>query len=221
MPPAPPPETAYHHGDLPNALRAAAAEVLAERGTAGFSLREVARRAGVSHAAPAHHFGDAQGLLTAVAVDAFGELTRASEAAVAGVDDPVDQLARLGRAYVEVSRSHPGHCAVVFAQDAVDCDAPTYQQSGQRAYGVLRGVVERLAAADNPDLDVELAAASCWAMVQGLLTIHGPLARMAADDPRMSVPDIGDLAEAMSRLIIEGLAPSRTEVARPRRSPRN
>jgi AcrR family transcriptional regulator len=186
----------YHHGDLPNALRRAAVDVIGERGVAGFSLREVARRAGVSHTAPAHHFGDVRGLLT-----------------------PTDQLARLGRAYVEVSRSHPGHCAVVFAQDAVDCDASIYQQSGQRAYGVLRGVVERLAAADNPDLDVELAAASCWAMVQGLLTIHGPLTRMAADDPRMAVPDIGDLAEAMSRLIIEGLAPTRVEVAPRRRSP--
>lgn len=208
VPPAAPPESAYHHGDLPNALRSAAAEVLAERGTAGFSLREVARRAGVSHAAPAHHFGDARGLLTAVAVEAFDELTRASQAAIEGVDDPVDQLARLGRAYVEVSRSHPGHCAVVFAQDAVDCDSAAYQHSGQCAYGVLREVVEHLAEARNTDLDVELAAATCWAMVQGLLTVHAPLTRMAADDPTASVPEIGDLAEAMSRLIVQGLAPS-------------
>lgn len=212
MPPAPPPATnpteagAYHHGDLPNTLRATAAEVLAERGTAGFSLREVARRAGVSHAAPAHHFGDAQGLLTAVAVEAFEELTRASEAAIDGIDDPVDQLASLGRAYVEVSRSHPGHCAVVFAQDTVDCGAPTYQDGGRSAYGVLRGVVERLGATQNPDLDVDLASATCWAMVQGLLTIHAPLTRMVADGGD-ALPDIGDLADAMTRLMVAGLAP--------------
>jgi AcrR family transcriptional regulator len=208
---SPPPTQAhaYHHGDLPNALRSAAAEVLAERGTAGFSMREVARRAGVSHAAPAHHFGDAQGLLTAVAVEAFEELTRASRAAVDGVDDPVDQLGRLGRAYVEVSRSHPGHCAVVFAQDAVDCDAPAYRDSGRDAYEVLRGVVTRLGAERNPDLDVELAAATCWAMVQGLLTIHEPLTRMSDQGDGPEVPDIGDLADAMSRLIVDGLAPTR------------
>ncbi len=205
---SPPAAHAYHHGDLPNTLRSAAAEVLAERGTAGFSLREVARRAGVSHAAPAHHFGDAQGLLTAVAVEAFEELTRASEAAIEGVDDPVDQLARLGRAYVDVSRSHPGHCAVVFAQDAVDCDAPAYQDSGRCSYEVLRGVIARLGAARNPDLDVELAAATCWAMVQGLLTIHEPLTRMADQGDGPEVPDIGDLADAMSRLMVAGLAPA-------------
>jgi AcrR family transcriptional regulator len=196
----------YHHGDLPVALRCAAAEVLAERGTSGFSLREVARRAGVSHAAPAHHFGDARGLLTAVAVEAFEELTRASSAAIEGVEDPVEQLARVGRAYVEVSRSHPGHCAVVFAHDAVDPDDPAYREHGRRAYGVLRGVIERLAAERNPALAVDLAAATCWAMVQGLLTIHEPLTHMGTDGPA-AVPPIGDLAEAMSRLVVDGLAP--------------
>ena len=54
----------YHHGDLPAALRAAAVDLIQERGPAKFSLREVARRAGVSYAAPSHHFGDARGLLS-------------------------------------------------------------------------------------------------------------------------------------------------------------
>lgn len=63
----PPPPRPYHHGDLRAALLHAAEEELAERGMEAFSLRSVAKRAGVSHAAPAHHFGDAQGLLTALA----------------------------------------------------------------------------------------------------------------------------------------------------------
>ena len=63
--------TTYHHGDLPNALRRAAVEVIEERGLGAFSLREVARRAGVSHTAPAHHFGDMRGLLTSVAIEGF------------------------------------------------------------------------------------------------------------------------------------------------------
>ena len=65
---------AYHHGSLRSALIAAAEAVIAERGLDGFSLRETARRAGVSAAAPAHHFGDARGLLTAVAAQAFADL---------------------------------------------------------------------------------------------------------------------------------------------------
>ena len=66
-----PPPRPYHHGDLREALLAAAEAELAERGIEGFSLRGVAKRAGVSHAAPAHHFGDARGLLTALAADGF------------------------------------------------------------------------------------------------------------------------------------------------------
>src|SRR4030095_14934141 len=64
----------YHHGDLPRALLEAAVQAIAEAGAAAVSLRELARRAGVSHAAPAHHFGDKAGLLTAVAADGFRRL---------------------------------------------------------------------------------------------------------------------------------------------------
>src|SRR6186713_342124 len=71
----------YHHGDLPRALLEAAVEAIAEVGPAAVSLRDLARRAGVSHAAPAHHFGDKAGLLTALAIEGFelltAELTRA------------------------------------------------------------------------------------------------------------------------------------------------
>ncbi len=194
----------YHHGDLPNVLRQAAADLLAERGVAGFSLREVARRAGVSHAAPAHHFGDARGLLTAVAVEAFQYLTRASEAASSGIADPVEALARLARAYVTVSVEHPGHCAIAFRSDAVAVDDPAYHEWGQRAFGVLLSAIERLGRDRAPDLDVEMAAALCWATVQGLTTIHAPLEAMADRQDR-TVPPIGDLAEDFTRLLVTGL----------------
>src|SRR5215208_779795 len=110
----------YHHGDLPNALRRAAVDVIVERGLGGFSLREVARRAGVSHTAPAHHFGDVRGLLTSVAEEGFVLLHDASEAAVAGGGAPVERLAALGEAYVGMARLHPAHCEVMFRTDLVD-----------------------------------------------------------------------------------------------------
>ncbi|MDQ6696084.1 MAG: TetR/AcrR family transcriptional regulator [Actinomycetota bacterium] len=193
----------YHHGDLANALRRSAAALLAERGVAGFSLREVARRAGVSHAAPAHHFGDARGLLTAVAVEAFQYLTEQTEAAVVGVDDPVEALARLGRAYVTVAVEHPGHCAIVFRSDAVDAANPAYREWGERAYGVLVRTIERLARELAPDLDVDLAAALCWSTVEGLLTVHPPLQAMA-ERHGGTTPAIGDLAEQLIRLLVTG-----------------
>ena len=197
--------TPYHHGDLPPVLRAAAADLLAERGVAGFSLREVARRAGVSHAAPAHHFGDATGLLTAVAIEAFQYLTEATGSA-AEAEDPVDALVAVGRAYVTVALDHPGHCAVVFRSAAVDTDDPEYQDWGTQAFGVLLGTIGRLAAERAPDLDVELASTLCWAMVEGLLTIHAPLTSMARRKDR-EVPPIPDLAEALTHLVVHGLAP--------------
>src|SRR5262249_21793367 len=77
--PGSPPREAYHHGALRESLLEAAEGLLAERGLAGFSLREVARRSGVSPAAPAHHFGDSAGLLNAVAIQAFEGLRAALE----------------------------------------------------------------------------------------------------------------------------------------------
>ncbi len=194
----------YHHGNLPDALRSSAADLLGERGVAGFSLREVARRAGVSHAAPAHHFGDATGLLTAVAVEAFEHLIAETEAAVAGIEDPVDALAKLGRAYVSVSVRFPGHCAVVFRKDAVDADDPRYRACGHGAFEVLRSTIQRIADERNPDLDVLEASFLCHAMVQGLVDLHGTMEGLAAQQGE-EVPAIEDLAEAFTRRLAVGL----------------
>src|SRR6476469_9901859 len=110
----------YHHGDLANALRRAAVDVIDERGMAGFSLREVARRAGVSHTAPAHHFGDVKGLLTSVAAEGFEALRQVTSEAAARHTEPVEQLRAIGEAYVALARSNPGHCVVMFRTDLVD-----------------------------------------------------------------------------------------------------
>lgn len=196
----------YHHGDLPNALRGAAADVLAERGLAGFSLREVARRAGVSHAAPAHHYGDARGLLTSVAVEAFEHLRAATQAAADSSDDPVESLVRLGQAYVRVAVEHPGHCAVIFRQDAVDERCPEYAAAGAGAYEVLVGALERLATARNPDLDIATAARLCWSAMQGLVALH-PVMDAQAGRHGGELPGIEDVAGDVTRLLVAGLAP--------------
>lgn len=205
-------EHRYHHGDLNHALRRAAAELMAEKGASGFSLREVARRAGVSHAAPAHHFGDATGLRTAVAIDAFEHLTLATQAAFDAHDDPAERLAAVGRAYVEVAVSHPGHCAVAFRTDLVDTDNDEWIAAGERAFGVLEASLSALAAALNPELDIALAAVTCWSAMQGLIELHGAMASRQAHHGLGELPPIGDLAEQVSRTLVDGFR-LRTEPA--------
>src|SRR3982751_4795766 len=103
-----PARDAYHHGALRESLIEAAEAVLAERGVDGFSLREVARRAGVSPAAPAHHFGDARGLLSELALQGFQEFGDDLAAADArGGDDPARRLYEQGLAYVAFAMRRP------------------------------------------------------------------------------------------------------------------
>lgn len=181
--------------------------MIAERGTAGFSLREVARRVGVSHAAPAHHFGDSTGLLTALAVDAFRALDAAMTLAEEGSADPIERLTRIGQAYVEVGRTHPAHCSVVFRPDLVDAISPEYFEWGERAYGHLLAALEAIRDAHNPDLDVADAARLCWATMQGLVVLY---AGMVARDEMHGEPTvpIGELAARFTQLITNGLRPS-------------
>lgn len=200
------PAVRYHHGDLPNALKEAAVGLITEKGPAGFSLREVARRAGVSHAAPAHHFGDSTGLLTALAVDAFRVLHGALAEAAASTNDPSERLVVLGKAYIQVGRSYPAHTAVVFRSDLVDVDNPDYAEWGAMAYQVLVDTIEDIRAAHNPDLDVADAATLTWSAMQGLVELFSSIHKRAlvfGQEP----PDVDELVERVSRLILAGIAP--------------
>ena len=133
----------YHHGALRQALIDATDVLLAERGVAGFSLREVARRSGVSPAAPAHHFGDAQGLLEAVATLAFEGLTAALEAGNArGGSDPVARLREQGVEYVAFARRHPGRFGLMFRTGVAR--GPDLERAGHAAFSTLENGVRDL-----------------------------------------------------------------------------
>ncbi|MET9865788.1 TetR/AcrR family transcriptional regulator, partial [Streptomyces sp. NPDC006386] len=99
----------YHHGDLRRAILTAALDAIAVDGPSGLSLRDLARRAGVSHAAPAHHFKDRAGLLTAIAAEGFGLLATALREAA--------DLKEAGVRYVRFAREHPAHFQVMFAPE--------------------------------------------------------------------------------------------------------
>ncbi len=194
----------YHHGDLPNALKRAALDVIDEKGLGGFSLREVARRAGVSHAAPAHHFGDAAGLLTSLAVDALGRMRTAMAEAAEAEPDPVDRLAAVGRAYVRVSREHPGHCQVVFRTDLVDTENPDLVAAGLATFEVVRGVVADLAEEMNPALDIDTATRLCWSTMQGVVEIEQKM-RLHARHSGTGLSDTDGTITDFTRMLVEGL----------------
>jgi AcrR family transcriptional regulator len=176
----------YHHGDLPNALRRAAADVIGEQGLGSFSLREVARRAGVSHTAPAHHFGDVRGLLTSLATEGFVHLRESSQAAVAAHVDPAERLTAMGEAYVLLATEHPAHCEVMFRTDVIDPDDQRLREAGMAAHAVLHATVSELIEAEGLDVDVDVAAELCWAAMQGLVVLQPKLAlldTMAGAEP--------------------------------------
>lgn len=197
------PGTGYHHGDLPNALRRAAVEVIDERGLGAFSLREVARRAGVSHTAPAHHFGDMRGLLTSVAAEGFAALHEATSIAAEGVDDPVERLVALGEAYVSLARSNHAHCEVMFRVDVIDPDDPELVEVGIRAYAVLEDTVRSLIETEHLDVDLDHATWLCWSTMQGLVTL-GPKLEMLAEVKGDPEPSATDLVREFTRHIVAG-----------------
>ncbi len=144
----------YHHGDLRRALLDSALDAVAEHGPAGLSLRDVARRAGVSHAAPAHHFGDKAGLLTALAAEGWVLLADALTAS--GTD-----FRGQGVAYVVFATGHPAHFAVMRAPGLTRDDDPALAAARERADAALRTG----AGAEDADPVTPLAG---WALVHGL-----------------------------------------------------
>lgn len=144
----------YHHGDLRRALLDTALAAVAEHGPAGLSLRDVARRAGVSHAAPAHHFGDKTGLLTALAAEGWALLADALEAHRADFQSQ-------GVAYVVFAVEHPAHAAVMRAPGLARPDDAALTAARERAGAALR------TAAGAADEDAATALAG-WALVHGL-----------------------------------------------------
>ena len=134
----------YHHGDLKEALLTAGEAVLREHGLQGFTLRECARRAGVSHAAPKHHFGDVRGLLTEIAARGFEQLTRRLRTRLRAAGDDLDaQFLATAQAYVGFAEAHPEHFRIMFRCDRFDPDAPVLMTAALETFTELTNVIRR------------------------------------------------------------------------------
>jgi AcrR family transcriptional regulator len=179
----------YHHGNLRPVLVDTAVELARTTGPDGVVLREVARRAGVSHNAAYRHFEDRAALLAEVADRAMAQLEQAmrARADAVSVSDPalraVKRLGETGRAYVHFAITEPGLFAVAFTSPegvAVHRDPATLTGPFAFLNSILDELVEVGALA--PELR-EGADVACWAMVHGYaeLHVHGPLREVPAE----------------------------------------
>ena len=188
----------HFDGDLRRALMDAAIATLGDVGADHLSLREVARRIGVSHAAPAHHFGDKAGLLTAIATEGF-ELFSAHLSAAGSEHDstPVDDLAMLGRAYVHFAETFPAHFDVMFRPSLICVDDPAFASAGDVAFEALRQHVASCQESGwRADADNGALTAAAWALAHGIavLRTQGSLARHYSD---VSLDGVGAIAKAL------------------------
>jgi AcrR family transcriptional regulator len=197
---------AYHHGDLRRALVEAATAIVAEDQNWEFSLREVARRAGVSHNAPYRHFPEKLDLLAAVAAEGFDSLRLAMIEAAEGPKSPDDALVAIGSAYVRFGTENPARYRLMFGAALAASKAalpPLVGQAAAASRDVLATVVadgvrqNRFAAAPGDDDGLSILALSAWATVHGLtmLIIDG----LSDVEPSPSLP------ERVGRALLDGI----------------
>ena len=187
----------YHHGDLRASLLATAARWLDERGAETLTLRELARAAGVSHAAPYHHFANRDALMAGVAEHAFDRLGDAL-AAAAEAADPAQALLDIGEAYVREALAHPAQFRLMFGPTlALKLEHPGLRRASERAFTVLLDAATRHA----PERGLELALAG-WSLSHGVANLaidgaFGGLPVAPAQARRLARLDAGALVRGM------------------------
>jgi AcrR family transcriptional regulator len=173
--PQPAPRSAsYHHGDLRRTLIETALTMVTEEGAWNFTLREVARRAGVSHAAPYNHFADKSALLAEVAALGFQALRRQMEMAARRQPRSSHQaLHGIATAYIRFGVEHPAHYRLMFGPDLAERGRhPTLEEAADAAFAVLTTALERGQAANEVrGGSVRDQALAAWSLVHGLTTL--------------------------------------------------
>ena len=194
-------EGPYHHGALHEALLKAAETILERDGLAGLTLRAAAREAGVSHAAPTHHFGDMAGLLSELAAAGFRKFGAELGAAAAARASAGERMDAMGEAYVSFACAHPSMFLLMFRGERLDITRPALHEAMEQAFGMLmRGASERRAgAAPTAPLALLADIVRAWSMVHGfaMLMIDHRLEPILAHLPEGT--DANDLLRAMLR----------------------
>lgn len=201
-------DTPYHHGDLHEALLQAAERVLERDGIAGLTLRAVAREAGVSHAAPTHHFGDLTGLLSELAAIGFRMFNKAMVAARDSEAHPLLKALANAKAYVAYAQAHPGMYSLMFRNERLDMTRPSLHEAATASFQGLANSIaagrqeaglQAPLAGEALSLDQAAAIARNWSLVHGftMLLLDGRLGDILHRLPAGTTAD--QLLEAMMR----------------------
>ena len=193
-------ERPYHHGNLKTELLKAALKLISETGPRTFTLREVARRAGVSHNAPYRHFRDKDELLGAVAAEGFDRLTAAMKESAARGKTPLDRFRLCGRGYIQFALQYPEHFQVMFDLPSSLDQYPNYARAGDEAFETLLGFI---AECQNTNAlrpgDPKPLGFMAWSLVHGI-------AKLASSSHLpFSTTGVLRFADAASRTLAEGM----------------
>jgi len=205
----------YHHGNLREALIKASIELVEEGGPDAVSIREAARRAGVSPGAPFRHFPNRTVLMTAIAEQATHRLHEAIFEAddKAKTEPPLDRLRVMGRAYLRWALDHPTHFAIVSNRNLIDYDS---SESMKRENGELQALMSQLLEEAGAPAAAKLTAR---ALVYGLARMHidGHLPQWGGASPRQA----RSMMDAALDLFVAGLVSQPESSVRPARRPRS
>jgi AcrR family transcriptional regulator len=193
----------YHHGDLRRALVDAALELVKEQGPSGITLREAARRAGVTHAAPYRHFADKEALLAAVAEEGFMRLKETVEAAITNVE-PKNGVEAIGISYVRFARENPSQFRVMFGSQVGDKRRyPSLVLADQSVFDLLsKTIAGAQASGDLGAGDPARMGMVTWSMLHGVaaLVVDGQMERAGVRDEQ-----IDDFARRVAKTATAGL----------------
>lgn len=169
MPKKPP--KPYHHGDLRETLVEAGTNLIEDEGLPGFTLRECARRAGVSHAAPKNHFATAEDLLAEIAARGFERFvaTLAARAAGAPSQSPEARLIAMGHGYVSFAQAHPGVYGLMFRRSRAGISSDHLNSTARAAWTQLYDTVMAVIGPERGDGAVK--AAHVWSLVHGIASL--------------------------------------------------
>ena len=193
----------YHHGALHDALLKAAERVLERDGLVGLTLRAVAREAGVSHAAPTHHFGDLTGLVSELAAIGFRQFNAAMAVAGSGGGSGLEKAMARAKAYVAYAQAHPGMYGLMFRTERLDMTRPSLHEAANAAFAGLTGAIgasrQEQISEEALSLDQAAAIARAWSLVHGftMLLLDGRLADILRRLPEGT--DAATLLDAMLR----------------------